>query len=200
MHLSPEELLDLAEGTRPIASAPHLAGCEVCRQQLDELRGVIATLQIDVPEPSPMFWEHLSTRVRDAVAAEAVPARRWFGFGRWSWGLAAAMSAAVAVIAVSLTLPTPPAATHVPSANSQTSPAVAAAPGGDVGSAPAIDDASLSLLGDLAGGLDWDGAAEAGISMAVGTADTAVVELNQGERSELQRLLREAIGPSHSGA
>jgi hypothetical protein len=199
MHLSPEELLDLAEGTRPLSSAPHVAACEVCRQKLDEVRGVMATLQVDVPEPSPMFWEHLSARVRDAVATEPVPARSWFGLGRWSWGLAAAMSAAVIVIAVSLTLGTP-TTTLVSPGGSRPVPAVADVPGSDIGSVPAADDPSFSLLGDLAGGLDWDAAAEAGISMAVGTADTAVVELNDGERTELQRLLREAIGPSHTGA
>ena len=193
MHLTPEELLDLAEGSRPLSSAPHLPACEACRQQLDELRDVMATLDADVPEPSPLFWEHFSARVREAVAAEAAPARSWFGVGRWSWTLAAAMSAAVVVIAVALTVRTPPAVTHVP-------PAVAGVPGGDVGSAPAADDASFSLLGDLAGSLDWDGAAEAGISMEVGTADSAVRELNEGERAELQRLLHEAMGTSRIGA
>jgi hypothetical protein len=46
-HLTPEELLDLAEGSRPLSSAPHLTACEVCRQQLDELRGAMATLDAD---------------------------------------------------------------------------------------------------------------------------------------------------------
>jgi hypothetical protein len=77
---------------------------------------------------------------------------------------------------------------------------VAEAPSGDVGSAPAVDDPSFSLLGDLAGGLDWDAAAEAGISMAPGAADTAVHELNDGERTELQRLLVEALRTSRVGA
>jgi hypothetical protein len=193
MHLTPEELLDLAEGSRPLSSAPHLTACEVCRQQLDELRGVMATLDADVPEPSPLFWEHLSTRVREAVAAESAPARSWLGTGRWSWGLAAAMGAVVVVIAVALTLRTPLPITHAPAA-------IAEVPGADVGSAPAADDPSFSLLGDLAGGLDWDAAAEAGISMAPGAVDTAVHDLNGGERTELQRLLREAMATSRVGA
>ena len=192
MHLTPEELLDLAEGSRPLSSAPHLAACEVCRQQLDDLRDVMTTLDADVPEPSPLFWEHFSARVHEAVAAEAAPARSRYRVGRWSWGLAAAMSAAVVVIAVSLTVQTPPARTGAPSP-------VAEVPSGDVGSA-AADDPSFSLLGDLAVGLDWDAAAEAGISMEVGTADTAVHDLNDGERTELQRLLVEALRTSRVGA
>jgi hypothetical protein len=193
MHLTAEELLDLAEGCRPLSSAPHLAACEMCRQQLDELRDVMATLDADVPEPSPLFWEHFSARVRETVAADAAPVRSWFGVGRWPWTLAAAMSAAVVVIAAALTVRTPPALTHV-------SPVVAEVPSADVGSAPAVDDPSFSLLGDLAGSLDWDAAAEAGISMEVGTADSAVRELNDGERTELQRLLHEAMGTSRIGA
>lgn len=192
-HLTPEELLDLAEGSRPLSSAPHLTACEVCRQQLDELRGAMATLDADVPEPSPLFWEHFSTRVREAVAAESQPARSWFGAGRWSWGLAAAMSAVLIVIAVALAVRTPPTTTNAPAA-------IVEVAGGDVGSAPAADDPSFSLLGDLAGGLDWDTAAEAGISMAPGAADAAVRDLNDGERTELQRLLREAMATSRVGA
>ena len=64
------------------------------------------------------------------------------------------------------------------------------------GSAPAVDDPSFSLLGDLAGGMDWDSAAEAGIGMDVGASDTVVADLSQAERAELQRLLREAMAPT----
>jgi hypothetical protein len=192
MHLTPEELLDLAEGTRPSSSAPHLTACEECRHHLTDLQDVMATLEMDVPEPSPLFWEHLSTRVRDAVVADAGPARSWFGLGRLSWGLAAVMSAVVVVMAISLTLRTP---TSTP-----TPPAVANVLPTDVGSAPPADDASLSLLGDLASSLDWDAAAEAGIDMSVGTADSALTELNEGERTELRRLLREAMATSRTGA
>lgn len=188
MHLTPEELLDLAEGTRPLSSVPHLSTCEECRRQLDDVRDVMATLAVDVPEPSPLFWDHLSARVREAVTADVAPARPWFGVGRWSWGLAAVMSVAVLVIAVSVTLRTPPNVVHAP--------AVAEPTGGDVGSAPAGDDPSFSLLRDLAGGMDWDSAAEAGIGMDVGASDTVVADLSQAERAELQRLLREAMAPT----
>src|SRR5262249_28727617 len=101
MHLSPDELVDLAEGTRSASSAPHLAKCDECRRQLNELRDVMATLQVDVPEPSPLFWDHFSARVGEAIASDAKSARSWFGLGRWSWGFAAAVSTALLVIAVS---------------------------------------------------------------------------------------------------
>jgi hypothetical protein len=190
MHLTPDELLDLAEGTRSESSAPHLAKCGECRRQLDELRDVMATLEVDVPEPSPLFWDHFSARVSEAVASDAKSARSWLGIGRWSWGLAAAVSAVVLAIAVS----------RVPRPAGKMTPAsttsVAEVPAADTGAALTADDPSFLLLGDLAGSLDWDAAAEAGISMDVGTADTAVAELSDGERTELQRLLREAMAPT----
>jgi hypothetical protein len=188
MHLTPEELLDLAEGTRSGVSKPHLATCEACCQQLEELRKVMASLEVDVPEPSPLFWDHLSARVRDAVAADTSRARSWFGLGRWSWGAAAVMGAVVVVVAVSVSLRTPPTGVTQPKAVDETS--------ADVGSSAPADDPSFILLGDLAGSLDWDSAADAGITMDVGAADHAVAELTQSERTELQRLLREAIGPT----
>jgi hypothetical protein len=190
MHLTSEELLDLAEGTRSESSAPHLAKCDHCRQQLNELRDVMATVQVDVPEPSPLFWEHFSARVSEAVASDAKSASSWFGIGRWSWGVAAAMTAVVLAIAVSR-VPKPPANTTRGSAT-----VVAETPGADIGSTLTADDPSFVLLRDLAGSLDWDAAAEVGISMDVGTADTAVAELSDAERTELQRLLREAISPT----
>ena len=190
MHLTSEELLDLAEGVLSESSAPHLAMCARCREQLKELRDVMATLQVDVPEPSPLFWEHFSARVSEAVASDAKSARSWFGIGRWSWGIAAVMTAVVLAIAVSRVPKTPGDATH------GSATAVAEVPAADIGSTLTADDPSFVLLRDLAGSLDWDAAAEVGIGMEVGSADTAVAELSDAERTELQRLLREAISPT----
>ena len=82
MHMKTGELVDIAEGARTEASAPHLAVCEPCRAQLHDLRAMLsAARDVDVPEPSPLFWDHLSSRVSDAVAADArlKPSRSVFG-------------------------------------------------------------------------------------------------------------------------
>ena len=86
-HLHSDELIDLAEGTRLESSAPHLQSCEACRGQLTELRAMMsAAAQAEVPEPSPLFWEHFSARVRDAVAADGGRRRgALFGLFGWSW-------------------------------------------------------------------------------------------------------------------
>jgi hypothetical protein len=189
-HLSPETLVDIAEGAAPESSAPHLATCTSCRAQLADLRAMIATAAVDVPEPSPLFWEHFSARVREATAAEATRRSSWWRSPRLSWRLAAVMSVAVVVVAVSMTIRTtsPPAKTVTPVVTQST------AGGADLASA--TDDPSLSLLADLAGDLDWDAAAEAGMAMEVGTADGALMDLTEVERAELQRLLREAMSGS----
>jgi hypothetical protein len=85
MHLKPEELVDLAEGTITESSVPHLAACAACRGQLEALR-VMTTEACDfeVPEPSPLFWDHLSSRVQDAIAADHQQSSawlRWLGLG-----------------------------------------------------------------------------------------------------------------------
>jgi hypothetical protein len=74
MHLQPDDLVDLAEGTRPEASAPHLASCAECRRQLADMRAMMsAAADVDVPEPSPLFWDHLSARVSESVSGEGAP-------------------------------------------------------------------------------------------------------------------------------
>src|SRR5215471_16146260 len=89
-HLHPNELIDLAEGTRPQSAAPHLLACESCRRQLAEARALIAAAAtVEVPEPSPLFWDHLSARVREAVLTEGAPRRippftLWIDLRSWS--------------------------------------------------------------------------------------------------------------------
>ena len=84
-HLHPDELIDLAEGTRPESSAPHLRSCEACRRQLADARATIAAASdVEVPEPSPLFWDHFSVRVREAIAAGA-GRRRFVPLGGWQW-------------------------------------------------------------------------------------------------------------------
>src|SRR2546428_190985 len=92
-HLSPEELIDIAEGTRLETSVPHLATCASCREQLVDVREMMSTVDVDVPEPSPLFWDHLSARVSAAVAAEFASAPWGLGVRAVSGGLARGLRA-----------------------------------------------------------------------------------------------------------
>src|SRR5258708_24891540 len=100
-HLSESEFVDLAEDTLDPRRAAHAESCASCREQADALRAMLRdAVSVEVPEPSPLFWDHLSARVRDEVAAEAVASRPgwiWSGL-RGLMPLAAVAALVVAVI------------------------------------------------------------------------------------------------------
>ena len=200
MHLNEGQLIDLAEGTRPESAEPHLASCARCRAKLSELRAVMSVAAgVEVPEPSPLFWDHLSMRVHDAVAAEATRPRgsAALGLGRasslWSWRVvlpAAALAALVVAAAISVRSPS-----DVGDRGSPTAPIVGVDSGVDVARL-VDDDPSLSLLADLAGELDWDDVVGAGLTTSSWSVDRVVLEMSADERRELRRILSEELTKS----
>ena len=201
-HLTPDEfveLVDLVEGMTAEADVPHLAACEPCRRQLAELRATLAMAsKIDVPEPSPLFWDHFSSRVREAVATEGEPGRGWWQ-RLWSWpgvmapisGVAAALVVLVVVFNARIAIPDPPPMTPV--AVSMPTPPLSSTSSVELLSdAVAADDPSLALVADLTDSLGWDAAAEAGLAPD-GSAEHAIAHLSLTELQQLQRLLQEAL-------
>jgi hypothetical protein len=70
-HLSPDERLALIESAGA-PEHPHLSACARCRAEVEEGRAALGDARLsEVPEPSPLFWEHLSARVSERMAAEA---------------------------------------------------------------------------------------------------------------------------------
>src|SRR5258708_16549800 len=194
MHLKVDELVDLAEGSRAESSAPHLATCEVCRRELSELKQTITlATEVSVPEPSPLFWDHLSRRVSDAIATDGSPRPIW-----WSWLRAprfvipvlAAVLAIVFIVAVDVRDARLSRRASAPVA-SMTDPHDA------MPEPVAGDDPSLVLVAELTSEMDLDGATEAGFAPQ-GSAEHAVTHMNGSELRELQRLLKEEL--ANSGA
>ena len=203
MHLAPEELIDLAEGGRAESTAPHLQACAVCRQQIVTLRAAMSAVVdaadaasggngADIPEPSPLFWDHLSRRVREAVADE-MPGS---GFARWRWRTTLpaswrtwAMAGVAAAVAVSIYVTAPRTLTRPSDARN----AAASAPLQPFGAA---DDPSFVLFADLTEQMDEQAITEAGWSSHVGAVDEVVASLTDDERIELQRLLKEELAKS----
>ena len=68
-HLTPEELITALDGGLPPAEREHLDRCARCRETLHQLGTTLAIVERadDVPEPSPLFWSHLSARVRESI-------------------------------------------------------------------------------------------------------------------------------------
>jgi hypothetical protein len=184
-HLSPETLIDLAEGVESADRELHLRECDVCRRELADLKATLLNaVAADVPEPSPLFWDHLSARIKSAVEHEPEPRRGW-SFGLLPWRVAAITAVAAGVVAVTLTLRAPAANTAQP--RDQSDAIAAEQP------LPLADDPSLRLISDLAGDLEWDASAEAGLSVRGDIVERAVRDLSNDERAELRRMLNEEI-------
>jgi hypothetical protein len=200
-HLNEGDLIDLADGVRPEGSTPHLASCESCRRQLADLRAVMSAAgAVEVPEPSPLFWQHLSARVREAVSNEERASRSAWTPSPFGWRVLVPLVALAAVaLAAAVTLRTElPRRVVAPDGVTPHSAAVAEATPGADDVVSLADDASLSVIADMAGDLDWDAAVEAGLATQAGAVDRAVLELSANERLELQRILKDEL--SRSGA
>jgi anti-sigma factor RsiW len=198
-HLTPEEFIDAAESRRVFA---HLDACAECRRQVVQLREMIAAAaDVETPEPSPLFWDHFSDRVRAAVRTEEIAPRSWWrpvlpfpAFpGRLALG-AAAFIVVVLLTAISLRSPVRQEVSQQPG---DTAAATAAPTAGET-STRAEEEAALQLIADLSSDLDWDAASEAGLLPSAGWIDTVLSELSEGERAALEQLLHEEI--SRSGA
>src|SRR5215831_9186143 len=196
-HLTPARLVDLAEGAVAEHSVPHLAECAACRRAVAELRATMADAarpQNEVPEPSPLFWDHLSARVHEGVAELGVPgAARWFE--RWLRPrvglpiLAAAAGAAVIAVVVSRTPRVQSPIPATPLAIDERAQLPSLPPLEPLGAA---DDPALGLLADYGTALAWDDMREEMAFVThVGSTDEAVTTLSAEEREELQHLLEE---------
>jgi hypothetical protein len=212
-HLNPARLVDLAEGVEAEEAVPHLAECDRCRRALAELRATMAGItwpgdaggpgspgSNDVPEPSPLFWDHLSARVRDAVAEEGRPGR--FGWLRPRWiapALAGMLALAIIAIAVRSAKAPPPPPIPSPTLSIAASAPPSLPPLEPLGAA---DDPALGLIEDYGTALNWDDMREEiAVVSHVGGIDEAVTTLSAEERQELQRLLEEEMTqPSALGA
>jgi anti-sigma factor RsiW len=191
MHLKAGELVDLAEGTRAESSAPHLATCDACRRELAALKQTLAlATAVSVPEPSPLFWDHLSRRVSDAVTEDRSRPPSWWRAPRFVIPVLVAAAAIVVAVAINGrdARPNQPASTRVASI---------ADPHDSMPEPQAGDDPSLVLVSELTSQMDLDGATEAGLAPQ-GSAEHAVTHMSHSELRELQRLLTEEL--ANSGA
>ncbi len=194
-HCTPDELLDVADGVRDPASIPHLAGCQTCERQLNDLRSALSDAKsVDVPEPPPFFWERFSARVREAVSTEAPRSRVAWWRGS-SWRIAVPALAGCTVIFLALFLQPRVQRSPPPTEVEQ---AFSSEPADDPASgwAEPVDDASIGLMMDLAGSVDLDAVADAGLMTTSNATDAAVSDLSPDERRELERLLKEALNGS----
>jgi hypothetical protein len=195
-HLTEPEIVDLVDGALAPDRQRHADGCEVCRAAVASVREAMArAVEVDVPEPSPLFWDHFSARVHDAVS-EVTPEepRGWFSWTRSAtlpWAAAGAIATAVLVVAV-WRASTPVAPSGGPPAAQPTIASVVNDTDADAFD-PDTDEA-WALVRTVADDVAWDGD-EAPGSLAVrpGSAERALANLTHAERTELARLIEAEI-------
>ena len=186
-HLAPATFIDLLDGTIAESAVPHLAVCARCSDQLSALRATWqAAADADVPEPSPLFWDHFSARVREAVAAEPVRPSGWREYLRQPWRVAGLAGAAALIVVAVAQFPS-----YRASGDRPVHPSTAAIASADPVERLPEDD-MLGFVADLAGNLEWDDASDIGLAVR-GVDERAVVDMTDVERSELHRLLTEAL-------
>jgi hypothetical protein len=83
-HLTPEELVDSLDRAISPARQAHVDSCPACRAERVRLDAVVRNVAaVEVPEPSPLFWDHLSGRIREIVAREPLPETRTAWLRPW---------------------------------------------------------------------------------------------------------------------
>ena len=107
-HLTDRDLVDALDGRLPPAVAAHVRECATCRERIaDFAETLVQARGADVPEPSPLFWDHLS-RAHSRGHRPTIRRRRarggWPGpCGRRS----AALALVVAIVIAGLVRPAP---------------------------------------------------------------------------------------------
>ena len=186
-HLSPADFVECAEGTPTAAHRRHLDSCDACRAQVARLRDSVqrfGPVNSAVPEPSPLYWEHLSSRIREEVAL-AEPRAPWVPIR----ALVPALVALAIVIAVFNGRVEGPAV-NAPLAS------VPAHADLDFGSDSPVEPANAdvwAVLTAAASDMAIDDARAAGLGVRSAAIDHAVQRLNPEELAELGRLLQSEL-------
>ncbi|MFN2445689.1 MAG: hypothetical protein ABR606_08940 [Vicinamibacterales bacterium] len=193
-HLSPDEIVDAVEGALEPEARRHLSACDACRDSVADLESLLQhTRSVDVAEPSPLFWEQFSTRVRAAIESErsplgVEPAAPWL---RWSVLLPlGAVALLVATLADTVTRTFDPnrvASWPVMEADALVGAATTSA-----------DDTPWTFVTEVLGEVTLDDAQRAGLDIAPGVAERALDQLTAAEKRELGRLLRSALARPES--
>ena len=183
-HLTPVESIDALDGTLPEDRRAHLDRCARCRADVSALAATAGDIgHGDVPEPSPLFWDHQATRIGAAISAERESRPSWLPRLAWS-GVAAAALIAALVVFVPRRSPS--------GADTAGRTAAVSTPTGQP--ADIEGERAWTLLTIVGSDLDEDSAVEA-LHPSPGTMDEAVNDLDPDERSAFAALLREGLKP-----
>lgn len=150
---------------------------------------------LDVPEPSPLFWEHFPGRVRAAIAAAPPsPAVVWWRRRAFVMTCALALAGGLSSWAVWQ-------ATRDGGAGVEPT-TIVEAPVGDqpiVSLDEAGDDTGWEVVSSVAASAGIETLREAGFGVSPGGADAAIEGLSEAERATLVALLQEEMDVDEGG-
>ena len=199
-HLTDVEFIDLVDGTLAPARARHLDACESCRASASAIRETLSrAANAEIPEPSPLFWDHFSARVQEGVRAESVAPSGWFGWAQsatMKWAMSGALLTLLLVAVVwraSAPHPESSASEPIATASSTTGPADPDAFDPDLDEAWAlVRTVAYDVARDTPASdeIAWDEVATEGFGVRPGAVEHAILALTGDERSELLRLLQ----------
>ena len=162
-------------------------------EQIDALLREVA--DVEVPEPSPLFWERFGARVNAAIDAATQDRRTsWVHAGPLGW-IAAAAVVVVAVVGFYVTRPAgerhaqPPVTAQTQGTDISGSTEAL----GEVETADIETDEAWAVVRSFAAELQYDEARDAGVMPRAGAVDRAVTELSDEERAELARLIEDEL-------
>jgi hypothetical protein len=184
-HLSPQEFVDALDNEVPPALGSHLDHCERCREELEEMQGLLTSVasSTDSTEPSPLFWDHFSRRVHAATSGlPASSPERWWRMG---WRPIAAVGGLVAAIVLVVLI------------GSHSGPQIGSPAGSGVtasGESLAFgDEESFNFVVQVASSVPYEEFQQVA-RPSVDATDAMVGQLTPRERVEFVRLLKAQIG------
>jgi hypothetical protein len=195
-HLTNEEFVDFIDGTLTTARVGHVHACEECRERAEGIRdALIRVAAADAGEPSPLFWDHFSANVRQAIDGIASPEPRW---GSWLRPAVLVPIAAALIAGITVSLWPVAAPTNAPDVSAGvrlTTPAQDGAPESGIHGLlhDVEDDEAWALVRTVADDVPWDDTHDAGISARPDAAERMALELSDRERFELARLLHDEL-------
>jgi hypothetical protein len=190
-HLTDLEIVDQLDGALPAERAAHALECALCGAKIEAVQESLARAKtVDIPEPSPLFWEHFSERVRKDVADAPEPrSSEWLQAAAWKWAVACALVALfVGAGAWRLTRNAPDAATNVVANSNRGGPSSTGDP--STADAAADDDRAWGLVQSLADEVEWSDSVPDDLGVRPGWVERAALDLSDDERDELLRLLK----------
>lgn len=192
-HLTPDQLVDALEGQTTLRAsvADHLATCEHCQAELASIAEALGEVKSwAMPEPSPLFWEHLSRRVRAATSEEMLPlARSWAEVWGRTWRPLAAVVAATGALALMFML----RSAHVSAPGAATPGAAVAMTGASVAPLDESNDEALNVVAVLAQDLRTDDVQQIARPSA-DAAGAAIENLTPAQQAELVKLIKSQLG------